>query len=159
MWMFFKGSSISHCQIKTPMHFTSIYFLIPAMWSSVRCSPTSHTIYNFGKLRYHCSEWILSSRCFRSINNLFYGLEGCHCWWIDTSLSGLAQLYEFIILWLYLAYFQYLFWLTVSFPLGCVTCPVMVTRPISEQIDATRHVHFLEYLLRVTPYFQNWQTR
>lgn len=75
MWMFFKGSSISHCQIKTPMHFTSIYFLIPAMWSSGLFFPPSHTIYNLGKLRYQSSEWNLSIRCFQSINNLFYSLE------------------------------------------------------------------------------------
>lgn len=31
----------------------------------------------------------------------------------------------------------------------------MVTRPISKQSDATLHVHFLEYLLSVTQYFQN----
>lgn len=33
MWMFFKATSISHCQIKVHSHFTSIS-VIPAIWTS-----------------------------------------------------------------------------------------------------------------------------
>lgn len=60
------------------------------------------------------SEWNLSSRCFQSIKNAFYSLE-------VVIFDGLIlpsqawKLYEFIILWLYLAYFRHLFWLTVPF--------------------------------------------
>lgn len=53
--MFFKGTPISHCQIKPPLYFSSIS-VIPAIWSSGFFF-FSLTAYNLGNLRYHiCTQ-------------------------------------------------------------------------------------------------------